>query len=245
MGIVEVIGECDPEEAGDDGSGVSVTLISGLGGHDDIMADMSVAEVSFSEWGGLAGSTISTGRLSKLIMAIEGGGFLPLLSFLSTRQRCPCLSVGRSSTTSPHENWQHRRESASVRQLNKSAATVTRPLLLSANRSAAIGGGRQSPPPPSPPLCLSDLLLLDRHQVCHRHSRTGTTSGGRVRERRRVQSHREEDEEDDRVTTRCPCPGPARRRPTTCTTCTMLGLLASLPARPGPRSSAARLLSEL
>ena len=66
-----IMGECgDPEEAGDDGSGVSVTLISGEGGHEDIMeAETSAAEVSFSELGGLAGSTISTCRLSRLIMA--------------------------------------------------------------------------------------------------------------------------------------------------------------------------------
>ena len=87
--IEVAVGECDPEEAGDDGSGVSVTLISGLGGHDDIMAETS-AEVSFSELGGLAGSTISMGRLSRLIMAEEG---FPLLSYLSTRQRCPSVSV--------------------------------------------------------------------------------------------------------------------------------------------------------
>ena len=101
--IPVIVGECEPEEAGEDGSGVSVTRISGLGGHDDIMAETASAgaeEASFSEWGGLAGSTISTGRLSRLIMASL---------FLSTRQRCPCLSVGRSSTTSPHENWQRRR----------------------------------------------------------------------------------------------------------------------------------------
>ena len=106
--VIPVVGECEPEEAGEDGSGVSVTLISGLGGHDDIMAETASAaeEASFSEWGGLAGSTISTGRLSRLIMASDV--FLVSL-FLSTRQRRPCLSVGRSSTTSPHENWQRRR----------------------------------------------------------------------------------------------------------------------------------------
>ena len=70
--VIAVIGECgEPEDAGDDGSGVSVTLISGLGGHDDIRVAAS-AEVSFSELGGLAGSTISTVRLSKLIMAKMG-----------------------------------------------------------------------------------------------------------------------------------------------------------------------------
>ena len=76
--VIVVIGECgEPEDAGDDGSGVSVTLISGLGGHDDIRVAAS-AEVSFSELGGLAGSTISTVRLSKLIMAKMGSAdFLP------------------------------------------------------------------------------------------------------------------------------------------------------------------------
>ena len=71
--IPVIVGECEPEEAGEDGSGVSVTRISGLGGHDDIMAETASAaeEASFSEWGGLAGSTISTGRLSRLIMASD------------------------------------------------------------------------------------------------------------------------------------------------------------------------------
>ena len=88
--VAPPVGECgDPEEAGEEGSGVSVTLISGLGGQEDIMAEETSAaaeeEASFSELGGLAGSTISTGRLSRLIMLNS--------SYLSRRQRCLSVSV--------------------------------------------------------------------------------------------------------------------------------------------------------
>ena len=87
--LVDAMG--DP---GVEGSGVSVTRISGLGG------GCGERRCSLSEWGGLAGSTTSTGRLSTLIMmsvCLCVGHFIKTAAFLKFLRK---YWLGRADTKS-------------------------------------------------------------------------------------------------------------------------------------------------